>query len=353
VLAGAACRKAEEDPGVAADTKAKAGRALRDARVPGIGYAVVTRERVSSGGVGVADEGSQAAVDGETVFEAASIAKTVIAACVMQLVEEGRLDLDADLGTYVGFAVRHPHYPEPITLRMALTHRASLRDRQDELVARREDATLAVFLERYVRGARTEAFLDARPGTSTSYSNVGAALAALAVERVAGESFGDHATRRIFVPLRMTRSGWTADRGTAAPHAHRDGRFVALPQPSHAVYPVVDLRSSAHDLARFARTILREGELDGARVLSAASVRAMLAADAGDADQALTWQLRTIGGRRVAGHEGEDAGATTALFLDRAAGTGVVVLANGDAFGARAAAIQALLSDLLATDLRP
>ncbi|HSO34508.1 MAG TPA: hypothetical protein VLT33_18365, partial [Labilithrix sp.] len=61
-LAGAACRKGEEDPRVAADTKAKAARALRDARVPGIGYAVVTRERVSTGGVGVADDGSRAAV---------------------------------------------------------------------------------------------------------------------------------------------------------------------------------------------------------------------------------------------------------------------------------------------------
>ena len=131
---------------------------------------------------------------------------------------------------------------------------------------------------------------------------------------------------------------------------------MALPQATHAVYPVVDLQSSARDLARFARAILRDGELDGVRVLSPASVRAMLAADPGDADQALAWQLRTIRGRRVAGHEGEDAGATTALFLDRGAGTAAVVLANGDAFGsgdsARAAAIEALLADLLAPQLR-
>jgi CubicO group peptidase (beta-lactamase class C family) len=106
--------------------------------------------------------------------------------------------------------------------------------------------------------------------------------------------------------------------------------------------------------------MLRDGELDGARVLNASSVRAMTTAIDGDAAQALAWQLRTIGPAqtrlRVVGHEGEDAGATTALFIDRAAGTSVVVLANGDAFGsgdrARAAAIQSLLVDLLAAAAR-
>ena len=88
-------------------------------------------------------------------------------------------------------------------------------------------------------------------------------------------------------------------------------------------------------------------------MLSPTSVRTMLAGGASDADQALAWQLRTIGGRRVAGHEGEDAGASAALFLDLAAGTGAIVLANGDAFGSgdreRAAAIQGLVAELLTT----
>jgi CubicO group peptidase (beta-lactamase class C family) len=198
---------------------------------------------------------------------------------------------------------------------------------------------------------RAASFLDARPGTTMSYSNVGAALAALAVEHVAGESFAKVSARRVFTPLRMTSTGWTATASppVATPYAHRQGAFVALPQPSHAVYPAVDLFSSAHDLARFARAILRDGELDGARILSAASVRAMVQ---GEGDQALAWQLRTIGGARVTGHEGEDAGATTALFLDLARGTGAIVLANGDAFGsgdkARADAVQVLLGALLA-----
>jgi CubicO group peptidase (beta-lactamase class C family) len=278
----------------------------------------------------------------------------------MQLVEDGKLDLDADAATYVGFALRHPAFSERITLRMLLTHRASIRDLDDELTARADGNPLGTFLKRYLvrdDAPRAAVFLGDRPGTKLTYSNVGASIAALAVERVAGESFGSFSTRRVFAPLHMTRTAWAVAEPTpfpvATPHAYRNGAFVALPTASHAVYPAVDLFAPATDLARFAWAILRDGELDGARILSASSVRTMLRADARDADQALGWQLRTIGKRRVVGHEGEDAGATTGLFLDLEAGSGAVVLANGDAFGsgepARAEAIQTMISELLAT----
>jgi CubicO group peptidase (beta-lactamase class C family) len=275
----------------------------------------------------------------------------------MQLVEEGKLELDRDVGGYVGFPVRHPRGGEPITLRLLLTHRGGIRDRQDEIRAGAEGNPLGPFLKAYLvagDGPRAAAFLETRPGAAMEYSNVGAALAAFAVERVSGESFASTSVRRVFTPLRMKSTTWTksseASPVWATPHVYQDAGFVPVPHPFHAVYPSVDLRSSARDLARFARAVLRDGELDGARILSAASVRAMLH---GEGDQALAWQLRSIGGARVAGHEGEDAGATTALFLDLAAGTGAVVLANGDAFGsgneARASAIQSLVADLLST----
>lgn len=371
VIAAVGCRSegkarasASADADASADAAAKVRTVVGKAGVPGIGYAVVTRERdVSVGGSGVGDLERRSPVDAETVFEAASIAKLLVAVCVMQLVEDGTLDLDAEASKYVGFAIRHPRASTPITLRMLLAHRASIRDRQDEIGAPRTTGnTLGAFLERtMIDGGkpRDASYLDAEPGTATTYSNVGASLAALAVERVAREAFAEVSTRRVLVPLRMRDTTWVAPArpsATAArPYARSDAGFVALPFPSHALYPAVDLHSSARDLARFARAMLRDGELDGARVLSAASVRTMTTAVDGDDDQALAWQLRTMGSAhartRVLGHEGEDAGATTALFIDRAAGIGAVVLANGDAFssgdGARAAAIQSLLVELL------
>lgn len=350
--------------GARPDAAVDARGMLARARVSAVGFAAVDREReILVAGEGLADRARKTSAGAATVFEAASIAKLIVATCVMQLVEERKVDLDADVATYVGFPVRHPRFSEPLTLRLLLTHRASLRDRNDELSSSAAPSALDPFLRSYLMdGAapRASAFLDTRPGTTMTYSNVGAALAALVVERVSGRGFAEVSARRVFDPLRMLATRWVAPRGAsvlaAVPYAHRDGDFVALPPPSHAVYPAVDLHSTAGDLARFARVVLREGELDGARILSAASVRTMLRAEPGDgdgdaSDQALGWQIRDIGGARGVGHEGEDEGASTALFLDPATGTGAVVLANGDAFSsgdsARAGALQAMLGDLL------
>ena len=341
-------------------TSALAELTLARACVPGLAFAAITREGESVGATGLSHIATKLEATSDTVFEAASIAKLVVTTCVMQLVDEGKLDLDADAGKYVGFAIRHPRWPERITLRMLLTHRASIRDIDAELAARAAGNPLGSFLKTYLvrdDAPRAAAFLDDHPGSKLTYSNVGAALAALAVEHVSGEGFVSFSTRRVFAPLRMTKTSWArseqAPYAFATPHAYRNGAFVALQPPSHAVYPAVDLLAPAGDLARFARAILRDGELDGARILSASRVREMLRGDPHQGGQALGWQVRTIGERHVVGHEGEDAGATTGLFLDLAAGTGAVVLANGDAFGsgdqARAAAIQTMISELLAT----
>lgn len=326
------------------------------ARVPAVAYAAFTRAGlVVDGASGFADAPAKRVVTRDAPFLAASIAKTIVATCAMQLVEQGRADLDLDVTRYVGFPVRHPRFPDaPVRLRALLVHDACIRDDFARLhEASSADAArveLGPFLRAYL--ARAEAWLPTRPGTSYAYSNVGAALAAYAVERISGASFADASARAVFAPLAMRRTTWAPcpDPERAAPHALRDGVFARADRSPYAVYPAVDLWASAQDLARFGRAILRGGELDGARILSAASVDLMLRE--ARPDQALGWQIRTIGGARVVGHEGEDEGASTGLYVDRARGVGAVVLANGDAFAsgerARAEALERVLVELLA-----
>lgn len=322
------------------------------ARVPAIAYGIVTRDKpVAFDAAGLADGPHKVDASKETIFEAASIAKTVIAVSVMQLVEQKKLDLDADVSTYAGFPVKPPSAKTPVTLRHVLSHRGSIVDHVDQLQDAREKATLGDFLKKYL--AQEDAYASTAPGAKVLYSNVGAALAAYAVERASGESFDEYSTKHVFAPLKMSSTGWTAKHPSfvvAVPHQYANGSFTALPQASHAIYPVVDLRSTTSDLGRFARAILRDGELDGARILEAKSVETMLAPTDDAKEEALGWQLRKIAGRRVAGHEGEDAGATTGMYLDRNAGVAAIVLANGDAFtsgdDARTKAIQDLFAAL-------
>lgn len=369
LLAGAvaSCRACSDDartetrPAASADdARAAAPRGALDvepfrarARVPAVGWARVTRDEATTGAVGAADVERAETASATTAFEAASIAKTVIATCVMQLVEERKLALDADVSAYVGFAVRHPRTSAPITLRHLLTHTASIADRVETHAP--GGVVLGDFLGGYFADAGGRGvFFDALPGTSMSYSNAGAALAALAVERAAGVDFAARARSHVLAPLGMASTAFGLDGlppGTtvATPHAARGAGFARLPAPSHALYPVVDLFATPRDLARFARAILRGGELDGARVLTQASVDEMLRVqlpDAAPAD-ALGWQLRRLGGRLVVGHEGEDAGASTGLYLDVLGGAGAIVLANGDAFQSGDADRAAALGDLV------
>lgn len=279
----------------------------------------------------------------------------------MQLVEARKLDLDTDASLYLPFRLRSPQAPNVvITLRMLLAHVASIVDPEGSLAREPRTTPLTrhledVFFDRRHR-PRAEAFSTAAPGTAMRYSNVGVSLAALAVERVSGEPFSSYAAAHVFVPLRMAHATYgTPPNDAALPHRGR----TPLPRPSHALYPIVDLHASADDLGRFARAVLRGGELDGARILSAASVEEMLrpAFPAIAPDQALGWQIRTFADRTTVGHEGEDQGASTAMFLDRKSGAAAIVLTNGDAFtsgeASRASALDSFLTDLLRTPACP
>jgi CubicO group peptidase (beta-lactamase class C family) len=305
-----ACSKKTDDPLVV-----KANAAREQARVPAIAYAWFTREAQTTGLVGEPKP---------STFLAASIAKTVIGTCVMQLAAEKKLSLDADVSQYVGFSVRHPRHPTVvITLRLLLSHVAALVDDFDTLQAPGE---MEPFLRAYL--SLPSHWAKEAPGAKLRYSNVGSAVAALAVERIAGRSFAEESTARVFEPLRMKSTEWDRRR---------------------AVYPVVDLQSSAADLSRFGRAILRGGELDGTRILAESAVDEMLR-------DSLGWQHTTIGVHALTGHEGEDKRASTGFYLDRGKGIGALALANGDAFASgnkqRAAAIADLLDALLTTAVR-
>ena len=104
---------------------------LAEANTPGISVAVVRGDEVVfSTGVGWADRERGIRTTSDTVFQLASVAKTVTCAGIMALVEDGLLDLDEDINTYLPFEVHIPDAPDvPITMRQLLTHTSAIRDR--------------------------------------------------------------------------------------------------------------------------------------------------------------------------------------------------------------------------------
>ena len=203
---------------------------LRDHEVAGATVAVVRGgSLLFSKGYGHADADGRNPVDpATTLFRIGSVTKPFTWVAVLQLRDQGLLDLDADVNQYLDFQIPGT-YEEPITLRHILTHPPGFEDRVFGLFGITDEVT---------RGEWLRANMPARvrpPGTQPSYSNYASALAGYIVERVSGMPWESYVEAHILEPLRMTYA--TARHPLPqdlAPHmsggfASEDGQFVAKP----------------------------------------------------------------------------------------------------------------------------
>src|SRR3989440_12628718 len=153
-------------------------------------------------GYGYADfEAKKPVLPEQTLFRPGSISKLFTATAAMQLVEQGKLDIDRDVNEYLDFAIPKT-YPEPITLRRLLTHTAGFEDTLKNLFVAHESDMKS--LRTYLVNQMPARIFP--PGKVPSYSNYGFSLAGYIVERVSGEEFEQYIPNHILQPLRMTNS---------------------------------------------------------------------------------------------------------------------------------------------------
>ncbi|WP_024867634.1 serine hydrolase domain-containing protein [Pseudoxanthomonas suwonensis] len=227
-------------------------------------------------GYGHADLAEGTPVDPEkTLFRPGSVSKLFTWTAVMQLVEQGKLDLDADLNEYIDFPIP-PRDGKPMTLRQVMTHTTGLEEQIRGLITA-DPAQITPL------GDALKHWVPERihvPGTTPAYSNYATALAGYIVERVSGMSFDDYVERNIFQPLgmesssfrqplppellaRMSKAYARASEGEAKPY-----EFISLA-------PAGSLAASGADMARFMIAHLQEGESGEARILGADTARQM------------------------------------------------------------------------------
>lgn len=316
---------------------------MKTAGVPGAAVAVIGGGRIKwAKGYGYANVAEKKPVTTDTLFMLASVSKAVTAAALMQLVEDKSrgLGLDQDINAKLPFTVRSPRFPStPITYRMLLTHTASLIDSNTywsiamptPLTQGDHPTPLFDFEKSYV--ARSDSWSQARPGTAYSYSNTGAALIGLLVERISGKNLQDYTKANFFDRLGMKESSWFL-RGLDASHiaVPYDGAPLA-PQGHYGYpdYPAGQLRTSVTQLSRFLLAFAQKGKCGSARILEEATV-----AEIGkpqipsiEPSQGLIWYVDTKGGKNALGHNGGDVGVSTDMFFDPATGNGYVLLTNG------------------------
>ena len=315
--------------------------------IPGLAATIIRGDTaVWTGAFGTADAEAAVPVTPDTLFAVASISKTIVATRAMQLVELGLLDLDAPIDDYLPFATRHPAFPDvPITARMLLTHTSGIEDdfvmlgpEMDPGMAPR---TLAEFVESYVTpgGARYgESNWGAQPGTAYSYSNAAFGVVGYVLEVAGGAPLPDQTKQGVRDPLGMSASGWLGLEVPASDLAvgyNWNGRELnPIEYEILSYYPAGGFATSMAELSRFVRAFMRFGELDGMRILSEDSARAMReqqVPDIWDA-QALAWRYELRDGELWLGHSGATLGGSANMLFRPADDTAVLVLTNSDAY---------------------
>jgi CubicO group peptidase (beta-lactamase class C family) len=313
---------------------------LRDKHVAGATVAVVKDGALFfSKGYGWADVDGRTPVGADrSLFRIGSVSKLFTWTAVMQLVEQGKLDLDADVNRYLDFKIPAT-YPQPITLRHVLTHTPGFEEDGRDLFT--EDSTRMVPMARWLA-----THMPARvrpPGTYSSYSNYATALAGYVVQRVSGLSFDDYVDQRILAPLGMTHT--TTRQPLPAPlrpdmsggYAWEGGRFARKPfELITGAGPAGSISATADDMARFMLAHLGGGALPaalgGGRVL-AESTAALMHARAFSHDPrlpgfALGFYEKSSHGLRIIGHGGDTRWFHSDLALIPSEGVGVFVSYN-------------------------
>ncbi len=202
-----------------------------------------------------------------TIFRLASISKLFTWVTVMQLAEQGKVDIDADVNRYLDFQIR-PAFNKPVTLRNLMTHTGGFEEKITNIIVldAKKQPTLRDDL------LHNQPMRLFPPGEVPAYSNYGVGLASYIVQRVSGEPFEQYVQNHVFGPLKMTHSSFQQpiqNPLTGFVSEGYRGDTTKKPVGFEMLNPVGagGLSSTASDMGRFGQALLNGGELDGARIL--------------------------------------------------------------------------------------
>jgi CubicO group peptidase (beta-lactamase class C family) len=209
-------------------------------------------------GFGYADIAARERVDpATTMFRAGSISKLFTWTAVMQLVEQGKIDLDADVNQYLDFKIP-PYQGKPITMRNLMTHTPGFEEAFKGGIRFSGQVPPLDEVSKRMLPGRVYA-----PGTTPAYSNYGAGLASYIVQRISGISFEEYVERNIFAPLNMTHSSFRqplpAQLAPFMAQGYPKASVEAKPYELISIPGAGSIAVSAADMAKFMIAHLNQG----------------------------------------------------------------------------------------------
>lgn len=255
----------------------------------GFGVALVNdKDILYQNGFGISHLSNLKKYDENTVQNIASVSKTLIGIAILKAQEMGKLKLDDPANNYLPFEVFNPYYPDvPITIRQLVTHTSSINDGNAYLthtVILKDTANLSNSLQIDISPTKFNApsakipieeflnnilnkngkwyskdgFLDKKPGSLFNYSNVGATLAALIIEKVTGNSYAEFTTKYILKPLKMSHSGWNFNTINFSKYTRTFiNKTTPYPYYSLNTYPDGGLLTTSSDMSKYILELMK------------------------------------------------------------------------------------------------
>ena len=309
--------------------------------LPIVSIALVDDQQVVwSRGFGMVDSAARKLAGPETVYRVGSVSKLFTDVAIMQLVEQGKVDLDAPVTTYV--TEFHPHNPygRPITLRQLMSHRAGLV--REPPIGNYFDSTSPPL-------AATIASLNGTtlvypPETHTKYSNAAIAAVGYVLERMSGKPFATALSAAVLEPLGMSMSGFEATPALTRNLAPAtmwtlDGRTFSAPTFQLGIAPAGSMYTTVTDLARFVSALFAGGRGSNGQLLKPETIAQIwtpqFARPGERTGYGIGFRLGSLDGRRSIGHDGAIYGFATTLQALPDEKLGVVIVTTRD--GANAA----------------
>ena len=290
-------------------------------------------------------------VTDKTYFRGASVTKLVTGIGLMKMMDEGILDPDEDISTYLGYTVRNKHFMDsPITLRILMSHTAGL---VENASFGRKSSILSDMID-VQKKAGSNFKQKVKPGSEYTYSNFGAGITGAIVESVTGMDVSSYMRKTLFEPLGIDAAysaTQLAEPEYIAATYNKDGSLYAAPSymlrqeyvqeatpDTHYRVTIGSLLIRPRDLARLGIALCGDGTVDGVRVLSKEAVMAMrqehsLETDGITPDSPYTFftirQDTLFEGLRVYGHQGTDEGIVCNLYVEPEHSLVIAVMTNG------------------------
>ena len=284
---------------------------------------------IYQGNFGYMNKEKDIKADDDSIFEWGSVTKLTVWVSVMQLWEQGKINLEEDIRTYLpeGF-LKNLRYDKLITMLDLMNHQAGF---DETTLYMRSDKSIEEILK------EQQPIQSFEPGTVTAYSNYGAGLAALIVERISGQTFADYAHEHIFQPLGMDKTAILPDlsdnsyvqkKRQETKGYDTKGNLLSKDHFITSIYPTGAATGTFKDLEKFVQALLaRKTLFDRPETWNTLYTASSTYPDTDIIRNTHGFWANEYG-TTVLGHGGNTAGSTSRIMLDLEHGIGYVVMTN-------------------------